>query len=135
MYVLRVTVGKEALIAQVMKKYGLEVKRIKERGFLLCRERPPATLLEKFENYIYEMVEVSAEEAEKLTSGGNESEVQEITPGSFVEINSGLYQDFKGILRSLKGDIATVDINVFGKVSTVQVFKSELSPLSTPEWV
>jgi len=135
MYVLRVTVGKEALIAQVMKKYGLEVKRIKERGFLLCRERPPATLLEKFENYIYEMVEVSAEEAEKLTSGGNESKVQEITPGSFVEINSGLYQDFKGILRSLKGDIATVDINVFGKVSTVQVFKSELSPLSTPEWV
>lgn len=135
MYILRVTVGKEPLIAQVMKKYGLEVNRVKERGFLLCKKRPPVPLLEKFENYIYEIVQVSEEEAEKLTSVGNEKKAQEITPGSFVEINSGLYQDFKGILRSLKGDIATVDINVFGKVSTVQVLKSELSPLSTPEWV
>jgi len=135
MYILRVTVGKEALITQVMKKYGLDVKRIRERGFLLCKERPPATLLEKFENYIYEIVKISREEAERLTSERDEKKLQEITPGSFVEINSGLYQDFKGILRSLKGDIAKVDINIFGKVSTVEVLRSELSPISSPEWV
>jgi len=134
-YLLRLTGGKEILIAQMMKKYGLEVKKVRERGFLLCREKPPATLLEKFKNYFYEIVQISEEEAGKLTSGENEKKVKEVTLGSFVEINSGLFQDFKGILRSLKGEIALVDINIFGKVSTVEVLKSELSPLRIPEWV
>jgi transcription antitermination factor NusG len=118
-----------------MKKYGLEVERIKERGFLLCKERPSVELLKRFENYLYEIVEISEEEARKLTSENEREAKKEVTPGSFVEINSGLFQDFKGILRALKGEIAIVDINIFGKVSTVEVLKSELSPLSIPEWV
>jgi len=134
MYLLRVSRGKEALVTLLMKKYGLEVERIAERGFLLCEERPPQGILDRFKKYLYGVLEISEQEVKGFISLKDKGcGCSGLKPGSFVEVTSGVYQSFNGILRGFRGERAVVDINIFGKVLTIEVFCNQINPISIPE--
>jgi transcription antitermination factor NusG len=137
MYLLRITKGKGNLISSILRKYGLEVRLTSEKGFLVCSSRPSPELMLKFETYLQGVIEVTDEEAERLVHAGEKSdEVGEIKAGSLVEVTSGVYQNFKGIVRRIVDSKAVIDLNLFGRVLPVEVSIDEMRLLKVADpWV
>jgi transcription antitermination factor NusG len=134
MYLLRITRGKENLISSILRKYGLEVRLTSEKGFLVCGSRPSPELMLKFETYLQGVIEVKDEEAERLLHPGEKAdEVGVIKAGSLVEVTSGVYQNFKGIVRRIVDSKAVIDLNLFGRVLPVEVSLEELKTLRVAE--
>jgi len=137
MYLLRITKGKESLISSVLRKYGLEVRLTSQRGFLACSSRPSPELMLKFETYLQGVIEVTDEEAERLIHPEEKAgEVGEIKAGNLVEVTSGVYQNFKGIVRRIVDSRAVIDLNLFGRVLPVEVSIGEMRLLKVADpWV
>lgn len=137
MYLLRITKGKGNLISSILRKYGLEVRLTSEKGFLVCSSRPSPELMLKFEIYLQGVIEVTDEEAEKLIHTGEKAdEVAGIKAGSLVEVTSGVYQNFKGIVRRIVDSKAVIDLNLFGRVLPVEVSIGEMRLLRVADpWV
>jgi transcription antitermination factor NusG len=134
MYLLRITRGKENLISSILRKYGLEVRLTSEKGFLVCGSRPSPELMLKFETYLQGVIEVTDEEAERLIHPGEKADgVGGIKAGSLVEVTSGVYQNFKGIVRRIADSRAVIDLNLFGRVLPVEVSLEELKTLRVAE--
>ena len=137
MYLLKTAKGKENLVSSILKKYGLEIHPTPEKEYLVCNARPSPELLFRFETYFREVVEVTDEEAQRLLRPEDKGVgVGEIKVGGLVQVISGPYQDFKGIARRIVDDRAVIDLNVFGRISPVEVCLEELEPLQVAEpWV
>jgi len=134
MYLLRITKGKENLISSILRKYGLEVRLTSEKGFLVCGSRPSTELVLKFQAYLQGVIEVTDEEAERLIHPEEKAgEVGEIKAGNLVEVTSGVYQNFKGIVRRIVDSRAVIDLNLFGRVLPVEVSLEELKTLRVAE--
>ncbi|MBM4348584.1 MAG: hypothetical protein FJ106_01650 [Deltaproteobacteria bacterium] len=81
------------------------------------------------------MIEVTGEETERLLHP-KEKSGEEIKAGSLVEITSGVYKDFKGIVRRLPApcpkarsgmdSVAVVDLSILGRVFPVEVLIDEM---------
>ena len=135
MYLLRTARGKENLISSILKKHSLEVRLPSEKGFLVCNNRPSSGLLFELKSYLREVIEITEEEAERLLHP-EEKTGEEIEAGSLVEVTSGVYQNFKGIVRRMVDSRAVVDLNLFGRVLPVEVSIDEMRLLKVADpWV
>jgi|GEM_PF-1998929 len=134
-YLMKIARGKENLIGSILKKHGLEVHSIPEKGFLVCNNRPSPQLLFELKTYIRGVIEITGEETERLLHP-KEKSGEEIKAGSLVEITSGVYKDFKGIVRRLPApcpkamsgmdSMAVVDLSILGRVFPVEVLIDEM---------
>lgn len=134
-YLIKTARRKENLIGSILKKQGLEVHSIPEKGFLVCNNRPSPELLFELDTYILGVIEITGEETERLLRP-KEKSGEEIKAGSLVQITSGVYKDFLGIVRRLpdpcsKGvsgvdSVAVVDLNILGRVFPVEVLIDEM---------
>lgn len=136
MYLLKISRGKESLVGSVFAKYGFDVKTTAERGLLVCAKRPSSDLMEKFETYIQEIIEVKEDEVGKLLNGNGkegsgEEKIKEMVP---VEVISGAYEGFRGIVRKVKNEMVFVDLNLFGKATMVELSESEIKVLPSDPW-
>ncbi len=125
MYILRVVRGKESLVSSILMKYGVEVKPSFEKGFVACKIKPSFELMNKLEDYILEVVESNDGEVEIILNK-REDKGLKIKEGMVVEIISGIYEGFSGIVRRIEDEIALVDLNLFGKTVPVEIFLSEM---------
>jgi len=132
---LRTARGKENLIGSILKKNDVEVHLIPVKGFLVCNNRPSPKLIFELKSYLQEVIEITGEEAERLLHH-EEKTGEGIEAGSLVEVTSGVYQNFKGIVGRAVDRRALVDLNLFGRVLPVEVSIDEMRLLKVADpWV
>lgn len=135
MYILRVIKGKENLVSSILFKYGFEVMKAAEKGFLTCKGKLSPELIDKFEGYIQEIIEVDEEKAKEiLKERKNNDGPSKIKEGSAVEVISGFYEGFAGIARRVEDGRVLVDLNLFGKAVPVDISASDLRVLPADPW-
>jgi transcription antitermination factor NusG len=126
-YLLNVTMGKENLVKTILQKKGIPSQLSYLKGYLVSDVSPPFHLLDQIP-YIYKVIEVSEEEAKKFLDDPQPKK-DRLRPGFTVEVVSGIYQDFKGIVREVMDGSVKVDLAIFGKVVPVEFQASELKTL------
>lgn len=134
MYLLRIVKGKENLVSSVFAKYGFEMRPASEKGFLTCKRKPPFELIKKFDNYIQEIIELTEEEVERLFEEDKEEDIPKLKEGSAVEVVSGVYEGFGGVVRKIESKKVFLDLNLFGKTVGVEVGVSEIKVLPADPW-
>jgi transcription antitermination factor NusG len=134
MYLLSVMTGKENLVRTILRKNGFPSQPAHLRGYLLSDLMPSHYLLDEI-SYIFGVTEVSEEKAKRFLENPEEAKT-ELCPGATVEVVSGIYQDFKGIVREVSDGSLKVDLGVFGKVVPVELQPSEVRVvIACASWV
>jgi transcription antitermination factor NusG len=117
-FIIQTLKGKEKIVEAVLRKNGIDSKISPLKEFVICQERPHSYI--KDIPQVLQIVEATPEEVEYLLND-KEPEKEDIKIGSLVEVVTGEYEGFTGLVRNIRDGEATVDLNVFGKMLPVIV--------------
>lgn len=117
-FIIQTLKGKERVVEAVLRKNGVDSTISPLKEFIICRERPH-TYIHDIPQVLH-IVEATPEEVEHLLHDKAPAK-KEIKIGSMVEVKSGEYEGFTGLVRNIIDGEATVDLNVFGKMLPVTV--------------
>lgn len=122
-FVLQVKKGKEKKIQQILEKNNVNAVIPPLREYVICYSKPPAFLKEL--PYISKTLEITHEEAQNLMDYTEKNE--EIVGGKdVVNILSGAYQGFKGLVTKIENDMVSLNVVVFGTVIPLDIAASEV---------
>jgi len=132
-FIIQTLKGKEKIVEAVLRKNGIDSKISPLKEFVICQERPHSYI--KDIPQVLQIVEATPEEVEYLLND-KEPEKEDIKIGSLVEVVTGEYEGFTGLVRNIRDSEATVDLNVFGKMLPVIVQTEEIKHVEVGEqWV
>jgi transcription antitermination factor NusG len=132
-FIIQTLKNKEKIVEAVLRKNGIDSKISPLKEFVICQERPHSYI--KDIPQVLQIVEATPEEVEYLLND-KEPEKEDIKIGSLVEVVTGEYEGFTGLVRNIRDSEATVDLNVFGKMLPVTVQTEEIRHVEVGEqWV
>ena len=132
-FIIQTLKGKEKIVEAVLRKNGIDSKISPLKEFIICQERPHPYLNDIPQ--VLHIVEAFPEEAEYLLND-KAPEKEDIKIGNLVEVVTGEYEGFTGLVRNIRDGEATVDLNVFGKMLPVTVQTGEIRHVEVGEqWI
>ncbi len=132
-FIIQTLKGKEKIVEAILRKDGVDSKISPLKEFIICQERPPSYVNDIPQ--VLQIVEATPEEVEYLLND-KPPEKENIKIGSLVEVVTGEYEGFTGLVRNIRDGEVTVDLNVFGKMLPVTVQTGEIRHVEVGEqWV
>lgn len=127
-FVLQVKKGKEKKIHEILSKNNTVAAIPPLREYVICYTNPPKFIKEL--PYISKMLEITDEEAFNLMSY-TEPEEKKIDKKNMVDIISGTYQGFKGLVTKIENETVFLNVIVFGTVIPVELNMSEVQKIDS----
>jgi transcription antitermination factor NusG len=132
-FIIQTLKGKERIVEAILRKNGIDSKISPLKEFIICHERPHSYINDIPQ--VLHIVEATPEEVEFLLNDESPEE-KDIKIGSLVEVISGEYEGFTGLVRNIRDGEATVDLNVFGKMLPVTVQTDKIRHVEVGEqWI
>jgi transcription antitermination factor NusG len=129
-FIIQTLKGKERIVEVILRKNGIDSKVSPLKEFIICQERPHQYVDDIPQ--VLHIVEATSKEVEYLLND-KAPEKKDIKIGSLVEVVSGEYEGFTGLVRNIRDGEATVDLNVFGKMLPVTVHTEEIRHVEVAE--
>lgn len=130
MFLLKTLNGKENFVATILKKNNINTQRGNEKGFLLTDVKPSQEIIYELRGYVMGIIEIDEERAKVLINSPPKTDKEMLKPGTPVEVITGALQGFRGIARKITEEKVTVDINLFGQATALEVSRDEIKPIS-----
>jgi transcription antitermination factor NusG len=132
-FIIQTLKGKERIVQAVLRKNGVDSRISPLKEFIICQEKPHSYI--KDIPQVLHIVEATCEEVEYLLND-KVPEKEIIKVGTLVEVVTGEYEGFTGLVRNIRNAEATVDLNVFGKMLPVTVQTGEIRHVEVGEqWI
>lgn len=129
-YLIQTRPGKERYVEALLRKYEIPAKPSSMKGFLVCFVRPPASLMGF--SHVLKIVEISQQQADKFLKGASKAATR-LEKGSLIEVVSGTYMGFRGIVEEINNGRVRAGLSVFGKIFPVDLQVDEVKVVDIPE--
>jgi transcription antitermination factor NusG len=131
-YIIQTRKGKEKHIKTILDKFGVDSTISPMKEYIVCLSDLPA--MARRMSHVLNVMEVSHDEARVMLNENlsGKKEIR-ISGGELVKVKAGVYEGFVGLVVAVEDKQAKLDINVFGKVLTIEAGIDEVERVKPSE--